>query len=451
MEKNSNKIKYILIILILVLVSVLIFFIETYRNYVKQKQMVQDGYNKSMYDTIGYIKNVEAELAKLQVTNTKSLQITTLANIWRESNLAKDNFESLPFEQESLDNTSKYLAQLSDYSYFLMKEVTLNNNFSKEDYDNISKLYIDCKNISLVMNNIYNDLNNGNIHWDELSILGNDALKKSDISDEISNFAQISKTFQQYEGLIYDGAFSDHILYSKPKLLKDNECSINEAQKYIQNLFKDEVENITYIGESNGKIELYNFEVKTNKSEVKKNVYITKKDCRLYLIISDRKVKSENIVTQKAVDIGIEFLKKIGIDNVKETYYQKIENMLIINYASVQDNIILYPDLVKVKIALDNGEVCSVESQGYIYNHQERKDVTPAISIEKAREIVSGNVDIMDEELVIIPTESQNEILCYEFKGKVEDREVLIYINAKTGNEEKVLLILETDGGTLTI
>ena len=450
--KEKVNLKLVFLILIAFFVVVTITFAETIKKYTEQKQLAQNEYNRAMYETVGYIKNVESELAKLQITNTKSLQITTLADIWSKSNLAKDNFEALPLEQASLDNTSKYLAQLSDYSFFLMKELTLGKDITDENFENISNLYVECKNISLVMSNIYNDLNAGKIHWDELKEKGNNELKTAEISETVSNFAQIGKTFQQYEGLIYDGAFSDHILTSEPKYLSENECSEEDAKKYITDIFKEE--NIEYInskGEVAGRIELYNFEVKLKNSDMVRTISITKKDCKLYLMLADRRVESENIVMQSAIDKGIEFLKQIGIENVEETYYLKTENMVIINYAAKQENITLYPDLVKVKVALDNGEICSVEAQGYIFNHTKRDDIIPSITEDEARKVVSNRVKIIGNSLSIIPTESQNEILCYEYKGKVEDREVLIYVNAKTGNEEKVLLILETPGGTLTM
>ena len=455
-DKNKVKekvdLKLVVIIIIAFFVIVLISLIEIAKKYYNEKQLVQNGYNRAMYETVGYIKNVEAELAKLEVTTTKSLMITTLASIWKQSNLAKDNFESLPFEQQSLDNTSKYLAQLSDYSYFLMRELTIGNNISLKDYENISMLYTECRNISLVMSNIYNDLNNGNIYWDELQKIGNEELKNADISSTISNFAQIGKTFQQYEGLIYDGAFSDHILTNEAKYLSNNICTQDDAKKYIENIFnKDNIEYITFIEEISGKIELYNFEVKLNTSDMIRNIYITKKDCKFYLMISDRTVENENIVEEAAIDKGLEFLGKIGMDNMQETYYQKIDNMIIINYAAKQEDIILYPDLVKVKVALDTGEICSVEAQGYIFNHTKREDVMPKISEEKARNVISDRIKIITTNIAIIPTESQSEVLCFEYKGKIEDREVIIYVDAKTGNEEKVLLILDTPGGTLTI
>ena len=39
----------------------------------------------------------------------------------------------------------------------------------------------------------------------------------------------------------------------------------------------------------------------------------------------------------------------------------------------------------------------------------------------------------MSEGLAVIPTEWESEVLCYEFKGKIENQEFLVYINAENG------------------
>jgi len=182
-----------------------------------------------------------------------------------------------------------------------------------------------------------------------------------------------------------------------------------------------------------------------------RNIFITKKDCKLYLMMSDRKVDEEKINMNEAKKIAKDYLNKIGIENVEDTYYLKNENMVIINYAAVQDNVILYPDLIKIKIALDTGEVCGIEAQGYIFNNTKRENLKAKISLEDAKEKLNKNINVQTERLAIIPTESKEEVLTYEFKGKINEKEFLVYINASTGIEEKVLMILNTPGGTLTM
>ena len=72
------------------------------------------------------------------------------------------------------------------------------------------------------------------------------------------------------------------------------------------------------------------------------------------------------------------------------------------------------------------------------------------MSKEKAKEGLNKNLEIISENLAIIPTEWKTEVLCWEFKGKVDDTDFLVYINAKTGEEQDILVITNTPNGTLT-
>ena len=110
----------------------------------------------------------------------------------------------------------------------------------------------------------------------------------------------------------------------------------------------------------------------------------------------------------------------------------------------------MYPDLIKVKVALDDGEILGIETTGYLNSHTERELVSEEISIEEARENINENLEITSERKAVIPTKWKSEILCYEFQGKVNDKEFLVYINVETGKEEDILVILNTPGGTLT-
>ncbi|MEG0873374.1 MAG: germination protein YpeB [Clostridia bacterium] len=450
-KRKINK-KALGVAMFMIFGAISIFAMDMTNNYKRQKQLAQDGYNKAMYEIVGYIKNIEIELNKLQLTNTTKLTSTTLANIWRQSNLAKSNLESLPVKQEAMQNASKYLSQLSDYSYVLLKQVVSGKSISQEEYKQVANMYIESKELALVMEDIYDDLNIGRLHWDELQKQGDKELPNVEVAQAISNVEKIDKTFQEYEGLIYDGAFSDHLLTQLPKALGQNEFSQEEAKEYLNEVFgKNNIEYIKELGESSGKVDLYNFEMKRKSSECISNISVTKKGCKIYLMLGDRRVTKSEIDIDKAKELGKEFLKKLGMDNMKDTYYLTVENMAIINFAPYQEDTILYPDLVKVKIALDTGEICSIESQGYLFNHEIRKDLNPKISEEKAKAVINKNIEISSSNLCIIPTESKTEVLAYEFKGKNSEREFLIFVNAITGVEEKILLILNTPGGILTM
>lgn len=448
LKKKVNK-KVLNVAIFMTFGALIIFSLEMTNNFKRQKNLVQDEYNKSMYLAVSYINNVEVDLAKLLVTYTPKMSAVTLADIWKQANLAKECLEQIPVGQNSMANASKYLTQVSDFSYTLMKQNISDIKLTEEEYEKLKHIYEDSSKLSSKMSDIYDDLNAGRIKWDELEKIGNEKLPDNDISNSIS---EVGKTFQNYEGLIYDGAFSDHLLSSEPKFLSQKEISEDDAKKYIEEVIlnDEKIEKIEFKGESNGKIELYNFDV-TLDSKQKRTISITKNDCKLYLMIGDKKVKEQNISVDEAKKRGMEFLNKLGIDNMIETYYQKTENMIVINYAATQDGVILYPDLIKVKISLDDGKVYGVEAAGYIFNHTTRNNLKPSISQEKAKSILNSSLEIISSDMALIPTESNSEILTYEFKGKIDNREFLIYINADNAREEKVLLVIDNKNGVLTM
>ncbi len=448
LKKKVNK-KVLNVAIFMTFGALIIFSLEMTNNFKRQKNLVQDEYNKSMYLAVSYINNVEVDLAKLLVTSTPKMSAVTLADIWKQANLAKECLEQIPVGQNSMANASKYLTQVSDFSYTLMKQNISDIKLTEEEYEKLKHIYEDSSKLSSKMSDIYDDLNAGRIKWDELEKIGNEKLPDNDISNSIS---EVGKTFQNYEGLIYDGAFSDHLLSSEPKFLSQKEISEDDAKKYIEEVIlnDEKIEKIEFKGESNGKIELYNFDV-TLDSKQKRTISITKNDCKLYLMIGDKKVKEQNISVDEAKKRGMEFLNKLGIDNMIETYYQKTENMIVINYAATQDGVILYTDLIKVKISLDDGKVYGVEAAGYIFNHTTRNNLKPSISQEKAKSILNSSLEIISSDMALIPTESNSEILTYEFKGKIDNREFLIYINADNAREEKVLLVIDNKNGVLTM
>ena len=74
-----------------------------------------------------------------------------------------------------------------------------------------------------------------------------------------------------------------------------------------------------------------------------------------------------------------------------------------------------------------------MEAAGYLNNHIARQNLNVGISLDEAKSKLNKNLEILSEGLAVIPEEStKEEIFCYEFKGKVENREFLVYINALT-------------------
>ena len=437
----------IFLVIILALVAVLI------NRQKETKQVAENNYNMAFYKLVDYVQNVETYLAKSLISNTPEHGAETLTNVWREANLAETFLAELPIESQELSNTSKFLNQVSDYSYTLSRKNIYNESLTQEDLDNLKKLHDYSIDLEMTLNQLSDDINSGKIRWNELENKGKKAFAQQVSTSAMDGFSSMEENFHEYAGFIYDGAFSEHMTNPERRGLTGEEIDENMAkEKAIDFIGKENVKNVDSLGYmENANIPSYNFNIQTN-TDNNVNIAISKKGAHIVYMNSDRTVNSEIISQEEANNIGKDFLSKKGFQNMKETYDLKQDGIITINYAYTKNDVTIYADLIKVKVALDNGEVLGIETTGYLNNHTDNRDLSKIkISKEKAKSTINKNLKILSEGLAIIPTEFNTEKLCYEFKGKVNDREFLVYINAENGREEDILMITNTPNGTLVM
>ena len=295
---------------------------------------------------------------------------------------------------------------------------------------------------------------NGRISWKELTKDTKTAFAQQVDNLSAATFSNIDENFGEYAGLIYDGAFSEHMESAEKKGLTGEEIDEKRAKQIAKEFIgEDRIQELNSNGLiENGNIQVYDFNAKINDNGNNNNltISIAKKGGHIVNMNYNREVKAEVISQNEANEKGKEFLNLRGISNMKETYYLKQNGIVTINYAYEQNGVTIYPDLIKVKVALDNGEILGVETSGYLNNHTERTFTKAKISIEEAKSKLNKSLEITSEGMAIIPTEWKTEILCYEFKGKIDDTDFLVYTNVETGREENILVIIDTPNGILT-
>ena len=450
--KNRLKKGHMLSIICVLLIIVAVLIGILYKKQREYRQASENSYNMAFYELVDYVQSVEAYLAKSLVSTTPEHGAETLTNLWREANLAQSYLSRLPIESQELENTEKFLNQVSDYSYSLSRKNIYNESLSQEDLKNLKDLHGYSVELENTLNQLSEDLNTGRFEWGELTKKGNMAFAQQVDNVSKESFSNLEENFHEYSGLIYDGAFSEHITSSEPKGLTGEDIDEEQAkQKAEEFIGKENIKEISNLGYSeNATIPSYDFSI-TNNNDETTNIAISKKGGHIINMNTNRNVNSEIITQEEANEKGKQYLENRGFSNMKETYYLKQEGIVTINYAYTQDNVVIYSDLIKVKVALDNGEILGIETTGYLNNHEKRNIKNIKITKQEAKKTLNKELEIVSEGMAIIPTEWKTEILCYEFKGKVENKEFLVYINAENGREEDILVINNTPNGTLTM
>lgn len=430
------KKKYFYLIIILLTIVIIILSVYLHKQKTEYTVATENQYNLAFYELIDYIDDAQNYLAKSIISGSYKNGAKTLVHVWREANLAQVYLSQLPISSNELAATSKFLNQLSEYSYSLATKCINNTDLTEEELNNLKQLHEYCGTLKETLNQLLADMGKGSISWKELTKDTNTSFAQQVDNISSASFSNLDENFGEYEGLIYDGAYSEHIEKAEKKGLKGEEKTKEDAKKIAIDFVKeDRIEEINYIGFiENGDIPVYQFSLKLKDTDSNNpmNISVSKTGGHIVYMNYNREIKEEKISQEEANKIGQDFLSSRGIENMKATYYLKQGGAVTINYAYIQENVTIYPDLIKVKVALDNGEILGMETSGYLNNHEVRNIPDVKISKEQAKEKLNKNLEINTEDLAIIPTEWKTEILCYEFKGKVNDLDFLVYINANT-------------------
>lgn len=453
--KDRLKDRHMLSVIVVLLAVIAILGMFLYKKQREFRQASENSYNQAFYELVDYVQNVENYLGKSLISTTPEHGAETLTRVWREANLAQAYLSQLPISSNELENTSKFLNQVSEYSYSLSRKNIYNESLSQDDLANLKELHQYSMELENTLVQLSNDINDGRVKWGELAKKGSNvfATQVSNIAKD--SFSNLEQNFHEYAGLIYDGAFSEHITKAEKVGLTGNNVSEEEARNVAKQLVgEDRIEKIEGGSLSeNTDMPTYDFRI-TLKEANKDDIYVvsvSQKGGHIVFSNYNREVTAETMSMEQANEVGKKFLEEKGFPNMIETYYLKQEGIMTINYAYTQDGVTIYPDLIKVKIALDNGEVLGIETTGYLNSHTQRKIAKAKITKEQAKKTLNKELEIQSEGLAIIPTEYKTEILCWEFKGKVDGTDFLVYINAENGREEDILTIVNTNDGVLTM
>jgi germination protein YpeB len=360
----------------------------------------------------------------------------------------------MPVVHPAVSQTSKFLSQVSDFSYALLRNNNKGQEISQDDYKTIETLKASSGNLGNGLHDLQKSIQEGNIDWGEVKSRGSRIFSQAQKTTADVKFQAISKDLQQVPSLTYDGPFSETMMSIKPKVLSEKEISVDEAKNAAINYIgKDKVEKIeVYSDKLAEKIPAYGFSVNLKGRKDSINIDISKNGGKIVYLIDNRDVASAKIEIKDAVAKGIKYLESSGYKSMIPTYTLRYDNVAIVNYVYVQNKVLIYPDQIKLKIALDNGEIVGVESQKYLISHTERKIEEPNISLDEARGKINSRIKIKNVRFAIIPADTTKEVLCYEFYGNYNNNErFIVYINAIDGTQERILKLIDTPNGQLSM
>jgi len=437
------KSKILIIITSVALAVILVLtvaLIATNRKLNDYKLEAKTEFSKNLSELSSAMNNITLLLFKARHTSSAAAMSGFASELFSEAELAKNALGELPMTSRP-ETLNRFLSQVGNYALSISKSVIRGEEMTSKQQENLKTLFDTAVTVADAVSLSDTTYNNSE-YWakeveNELSSVENSALADS--------LTELEENLTDYPTLIYDGPYSDHIINKLPIFLENKaEVSKETALKTATELLAGSATELKFSAEENGKIATYRF------SDTDIDISISKKGSYPVYYSKNRTVNENNIEYQSALEKAKAFLEKAGYKSMRETYYFTDGGVTVFNFAFLDGQTLCYTDLVKVGVALDNGEIVFLEASGYLYNHTERAFKTPTYTSEQALEKLNKVLVVKDSKITLIPTSGGAEKRCYEFLCEGDDKkEILVYINVNTLEEEQIFILLKTDGGTL--
>ena len=418
-----------------------------YRNYrvaEDYKLQLTNTYKHAFSEVSESANSIDTALKKALCAGSCEMVTSLSDEVYGRAVSARLALSELPTSTGALDRTAAFITRVGDWSRAMSRKAATGEQLTEEEYRTLTQFSATASELSLSLAALADELTGGD---ERLFDVESDALfssrfrKNAQKSTFSGGIEQVESELPISPDIVYDGPFSSHIDLRTPKMTDGRGAlSQDEAGGIASRFLGVQRTTVRYDCECDGGVPCYTFTAQRGGASVSAN--ITKNGGYPLDVISSRVVQNAVIAPDAAAGLAARFLEKHGYSNMKMTWYASQNNIATVNFAAAQGDVVCYPDLVKVSIALDNGEVTGFEARGYVMNHVLRTMPEERVSERSATARVSPRLHVVGHQMAIIPTAGLNEVYCHEFKCETPSGgKCLVYLNAVNGCEERILLL----------
>ena len=422
--------------LVIILVCVLIAYYQIYNSSKQNANILEGVYTSSYYSMVDNVNNLAVDVAKYSNLSTNQAKIATMTDIKGDCNYILAGLSVLPIDEENVISATKFFNQINGVCDAYTAQINKGENLTQEQ-----ELIFD--KIGLVLGEIKSNFNlqtesmiDGNFNFIDASIFNDEG-----INELSSGMGDLTNSAIDYPVMIFDGPFSAALETKEIKGLSKAEVSKEEAEKYLKEIVynsRGDVE-ISFDKDTNGDINTFDFNIEVDNKKF--YAQISKRGGKLITLSGYAEGGDAILGKEDAISVAEKFANRIGFENMKAVWTEINENVAYINLAPVEDGVIMYPDLVKVKLDLTAKEIIGFEALNYAYNHTER-NYEFNLTEGDVEELLGFDYNIVKTSKAIIRLDSGKEIAVYEFITEKIDGVYFYYIDANKKEIAKTLKLV---------
>ena len=394
---------------------------------------------KAFYETCELTEGLAVNFRKLLVAGEPGQMQALLNEVALQAQGAMSNLALLPLRQDTVSATLKFINQAGDFAQNLSVKLGNGGTITDADRENLETLSETAAAFSVSLARLLDRYEKG-----EAVLTGDGELPEDEALYPIANPAG------EYPVLLYDGPFSDGRADGEFKALAGlPEVDEAEARARLAAFIgQQQPLSIELTGEGALPVDCFEYAVRTG--DYRLSAGVTKAGGEVLYLLCESEVGETAITQREAVDAAQAFLIARGYGSMEMSYQSLFDGILTVNFAPLQNGVVLYLDLVKVQVSMRDGAVVGLEAAGYLMNHVDRALGMPALSAEDAMARLGPALTPLEARLCVIP-ENDAEYLCYEISATDGAGSFLAYIDAATGVERELMEVVSDGTGSFVM
>ena len=402
----------------------------------------ENSYQKAFNSLTYQVGLLNDKIGTTLAMNSRSSLSPALTEVWRITSEAQNEVGMLPLGLLPFNETEEFLSEIGNFSYQVAVRDLEKEPLSDDEYAVLENLYEKSDEIQSELRDVQQKVIENNLKWIDVQMALTSGEQPVDNSI-IDGIETVEKKVTAYsESSQFGPTYVTHKQKDKSyRNIKGKTITKREAvaiaMRFIPT-FSDDVDIDVKESSKGSDFKFYSVSMSDKNSETEAHLDLTKTVGYPIVFINNRDVGEAKISLNEGAEKAKEFLEKqnyTSMDLYESTQY---DNVGMYNFVHLEDGVRIYSDSIKVKIALDNGQVIGYSAEEYLQTNKDRKLESPSITEEEAKQKINSKVNIMESGLAMITNDLGEEVLCHEFLGVINNDTYRIFINAKTGQEELV-------------
>ncbi|WP_433742882.1 germination protein YpeB [Falsibacillus pallidus] len=400
----------------------------------------ENNYQRAFHDLTYQMDLLHDKIGTTLAMNSRKSLSPALADVWRLTSEAHGDVGQLPLTLLPFNKTEEFLSNIGGFSYRTAIRDLDKKPLTKDEYAQLQNLYKQSEGIQNELRRVQHLVLKNNLRWMDVEMALANGRENAD-NTIIDGFKTVEKKVQGYEEsniggpsfVNYQNKDENYKYLNGKEITKKQAVEI--ARRYTQ-MPKTKDVKVT----ENGKGASYGFYsvlLKNSKGQ-EASLDITKKGGYPIYLIQNRDIKGINISLNEASNKAEDFLKKNNYKDLELFESSQYDSIGVFSFVQTVKGVRIYPDAIKMKVALDNGQIVGFAAEDFLQSHHTRNIPEPGISLEDAKGYLNPKLKVMEQRKAIIINELGEEVLCYEFMGTLGHDTYRIFINASSGTEEKV-------------